>query len=481
MANSLASLKKAMLDAGVSSTAAMNIIDMALKATGKKGKANANDIKKLFNGITSAINDESKKTKKSLKDWVSDIQSVLSEAFQNRYASTEALDNITSSWNNMGDAARDAADGITEAANSIARLKADKNILEYQLKVAVRYGDTLRADALRAQIAEKNQSLTQESNKSNEYFQVLNKDLVSNTDAAIRNREQVRNLVQQYNEYLLSLARTGMSNDDLKKKAVELSKQFLSQGKNMGFAEKDLLSYTSAFQNDFTTVINNLPRDVTLTLASTDPVITAIADFVTKANAELSKITVIGLDGKIITGTDSGATAPAPVVTVNKTPTAAEIKEYRKDKTELAAYKKKKQTTAVKNYITARNNDIKAFETKFGKGYKDGGMVFGAGSSTSDSIPAMLSRGEFVIQASAVNRYGPDFLNALNQMRVSMPASAAVSSAGGSSSSVVYLSPEDRQLLRQAIDRPVALYTENTKIAQSANAGNVILAQRGSK
>jgi hypothetical protein len=66
-------------------------------------------------------------------------------------------------------------------------------------------------------------------------------------------------------------------------------------------------------------------------------------------------------------------------------------------------------------------------------------------------------------------------------MRVSMPASAAVSSAGGSSSSVVYLSPEDRQLLRQAIDRPVALYTENTKIAQSANAGNVILAQRGSK
>jgi uncharacterized protein (DUF305 family) len=463
----------------------MNIIDMALKATGKKGKANANDIKKLFNGITSAINDQSKKTKKSLKDWVSDIQSVLSEAFQNRYASTEALDNITSSWNNMSDAARDAAEGITEVGNSINRLKADKNILEYQLKVAVRYGDTLRADALRAQIAEKNQNITQESSKSTQYFEVLNKTLVGNTEAAIKNREQVRNLAQQYNEYLLSLARTGMSNDDLKKKAVELSKQFLTQGKNMGFAEKDLLSYTSAFQDDFTTVINNLPRDVTLTLASTDPVITAIADFVTKANSELAKITVIGVDGKVYTGTDSGASsAPAPAPTPVDTkvkPTAAQIKEYRKDKTELAAYKKRSQTTAVKKFIAARTAEIKAFETKYGKGYKDGGMVFGPGSSTSDSVPAMLSRGEFVVQASAVNKYGPDFLNALNQMRVSMPASAAVSSAGGSSSSVVYLSPEDRQLLRSAIDRPVALYTENAKIAQSANAGNVILAQRGSK
>jgi hypothetical protein len=44
---------------------------------------------------------------------------------------------------------------------------------------------------------------------------------------------------------------------------------------------------------------------------------------------------------------------------------------------------------------------------------------------------------------------------------------------------MVYLSPEDRALLRAAVDRPIALYTENAKIAQSANAGNVLLAQRG--
>jgi hypothetical protein len=72
-------------------------------------------------------------------------------------------------------------------------------------------------------------------------------------------------------------------------------------------------------------------------------------------------------------------------------------------------------------------------------------------------------------------------MNALNQQRVGFqPASqnSSIESSGGSS--VVYLSPEDRALLRSVVDRPVALYTENTKIAQSANAGNVLLAQRGS-
>jgi hypothetical protein len=43
----------------------------------------------------------------------------------------------------------------------------------------------------------------------------------------------------------------------------------------------------------------------------------------------------------------------------------------------------------------------------------------------------------------------------------------------------VYLSTEDRQLLRAAMDRPIALYTDNATIAKSANDGNSLLAQRG--
>lgn len=52
--------------------------------------------------------------------------------------------------------------------------------------------------------------------------------------------------------------------------------------------------------------------------------------------------------------------------------------------------------------------------TKSGSGFATGGYISGPGTSTSDSIPAMLSNGEFVIKAEAVKRYGTNFLNAVN-------------------------------------------------------------------
>lgn len=47
-----------------------------------------------------------------------------------------------------------------------------------------------------------------------------------------------------------------------------------------------------------------------------------------------------------------------------------------------------------------------------------GGLIRGAGTGTSDSIPAMLSHGEFVQSARAVKFYGPAFMDALNQIRL---------------------------------------------------------------
>lgn len=45
-----------------------------------------------------------------------------------------------------------------------------------------------------------------------------------------------------------------------------------------------------------------------------------------------------------------------------------------------------------------------------------GGEVEGPGTSTSDSIPAMLSDGEYVINAAAVKKVGTDFLDKINKM-----------------------------------------------------------------
>jgi len=48
------------------------------------------------------------------------------------------------------------------------------------------------------------------------------------------------------------------------------------------------------------------------------------------------------------------------------------------------------------------------------KGAAGGGYITGPGTATSDSIPARLSNGEFVMQAAAVDHYGVGFMHALN-------------------------------------------------------------------
>lgn len=47
-----------------------------------------------------------------------------------------------------------------------------------------------------------------------------------------------------------------------------------------------------------------------------------------------------------------------------------------------------------------------------------GGYITGPGSGISDSIPAMLSNGEYVIRASSVDKYGVGFMDALNSGKI---------------------------------------------------------------
>lgn len=67
----------------------------------------------------------------------------------------------------------------------------------------------------------------------------------------------------------------------------------------------------------------------------------------------------------------------------------------------------------------------------FGKGLATGGSVDGPGTGTSDSIPAMLSNGEYVLNAQAVDRLGVSFLNGLNTGRLRGFASGGLVGSGG--------------------------------------------------
>ncbi|MEU2062908.1 hypothetical protein [Streptomyces sp. NPDC013455] len=58
------------------------------------------------------------------------------------------------------------------------------------------------------------------------------------------------------------------------------------------------------------------------------------------------------------------------------------------------------------------------------------GLVRGPGSGTSDSIPALLSNGEYVIKAAAVRQYGTGLLDAINSGRYQAAAGGAGADVG---------------------------------------------------
>ncbi len=64
-------------------------------------------------------------------------------------------------------------------------------------------------------------------------------------------------------------------------------------------------------------------------------------------------------------------------------------------------------------------------------GFASGGYVSGPGSSTSDSIPARLSDGEFVMRAAAVDKFGVGFMDAINNLRIPSAGSPQRFANGG--------------------------------------------------
>jgi TP901 family phage tail tape measure protein len=65
------------------------------------------------------------------------------------------------------------------------------------------------------------------------------------------------------------------------------------------------------------------------------------------------------------------------------------------------------------------------------KHFEPGGAVSGPGTATSDSIPAMLSDGEYVIKAAAVDQYGVPLLHAINSQKFATGGSVQKFNKGG--------------------------------------------------
>jgi TP901 family phage tail tape measure protein len=389
--------------------------------------------------------DDASEALRTVVDYANDLREVFSRAFEIRFGQQQSLDDIAKGWTRISEESNKAREAIIDANAEINELSADRSILKYQLSVAERYKDETRSASIRAKLAKIDGSMTRATDKLADGTAKLSRETEGNSKEAIENRDSILSQIGSYTSLIEMYAKTGFKGEELQGKVRELKEEFIEQAIQAGYSREELEPYITTF-DDIAEAIQKTPRRVDIEFNSN---VSAAQQAVEEYLAKIRE-----------TNTTSTTTFNQDVNTT---------------------YNQR----VITSYETA---DPPSGGGGGGGGgpavrrLSRGGIVRGPGTSTSDSIPAMLSRGEFVVKASAVGAYGVDFMNALNQQKVgSFGASPNSAASGSQGSSVTHLSPEDRALLRAAIDRPVNLYTENAKIASSANAGNVMLAQRGAR
>lgn len=472
----------------------------------------------MFKKIKSVIGSggtAAKKEIKSIFDYMSSISSILSNVTKLAFGFSEATDNAASGWSDTQDRINKAKDSIKSLNEELSGMKVDKQTLEYQLSVATRYGDTKRIAELTAKINKLNGDIAEKQNDIADAQKESSTSLKGMSKESIRNRADIRSRVDDAKALIEAYASTAKANGQLptdaeiKAYAKTVSEGFVRQGVEIGYAASELTDYANLIAGFGKAAAAVTPPNVKVNL---DPVTTAITAYLAKEkstkvsttpstasfdewlaqpkktnlNVEMKPYNIPTLTENLIKLADQ---FPAESY-MNRLymDLARQTNKWRFESSlVLKASKPDYQQYEKMASAFPRNHDMWKYFMDIAARIKalqlaSGGYVQGPGTTTSDSIPAMLSRGEYVVNAASVGKYGVNFMNALNEQRVGMAGYGSSMSAvgvGGASSSVVYLSPDDRALLRAAIDRPINLYTDNAKIAQSANAGNVVLAQRG--
>jgi TP901 family phage tail tape measure protein len=433
---------------------------------------------------------------KTLTDWAGELAQKMNAAFGFRFDKQTAYDAITKKWRDMKKAASDAQKAVKKAQDTINGLKADRATMEYQLSIAVKYGDDIRATKLRADLAKNTTDLADAEDTLKTAQDGVSTELKGNSDAAIKNRSDLQGLLNTYIPYIQALNNSTVAGETAAQKKERVAKAidkvkvaFGAEAEAMGFASGELKTYLDTF-DDFKKIETKSAYDVTVNVNGLGPATRALTEFAAAANgaasaaSDLAKAPKVDLIQKFnLSNMPSGAQIDKAYAW-NQLAVIPGIVEGLKARMEGASSWQQKDSIGktIRQWYDIQTMLVKKLGIKDNSlipAHADGGFISGAGTGTSDSILSRLSNGEFVMRASAVSQYGVGFMNALNQERVRYTPASASSAPTAGGSGLVYLSPEDRALLRAAIDRPITLYADGTRLAQSVNDGNRILAQRG--
>lgn len=243
-------------------------------------------------GGTAAPMKQAEEAIRTVLDYANDLSKVWSRAFDLRFAVGQAQDTITSSFLDIQKRVDDAGQKVRDFQLSIMDLQAagrtlasDRSIVEYYRNIAVAYNDTLRAAELTAKlgqidadIAKNKADLVKAAEDQAKAQNEASMSLVGNSAQAIKNRETIAKLVQEYQKQIEKMASSGMSQAQLAAETERLRQQFITQATQLGFNQAELAKYAAAF-DDVTTAIRSVPRNVNVEITGLGPAQAALKEF----------------------------------------------------------------------------------------------------------------------------------------------------------------------------------------------------------
>lgn len=389
---------------------------------------------------------EAREEVRTLVDYARDLEGVFSRAFEIRWGSAQSMDAIRSSWHQIRDATEEARRKVQEYRAELRDLQATRAVTQYWLGVAESYGDDLRAKELRAELAKNNKDVAETQRNLRAEQDAASKSIQGNSQAAIENRNQLLNLVSQYQGYLASLASSGASQDELARKTEELRQDFIRQGMQLGYSRSDLNLYARSF-DDVKTAIDRVPRNITVR-ANANPAIQALNEL--KARAQDMARSVEGSAGRAqrALGSIGGSGAQSYTAQANRLRYVAQymgqiaIAATMQARAVAAALGGNAVGAAAYTFQGNLAQSLAATYRRAG-GFYTGGYT-GAGGKFEPR--GVVHADEYVFNKKATSFLGPNFLDRMHTMaqRGQMPTLG-----GGGASGVVALDAGTLQALSQ--------------------------------
>lgn len=434
-------------------------------------------------GGASRARKETKTAAEIFEDFLSRLKSALDKALTTWWRSTTAQDNYRKGLNSLKKDVEGTTKKVSDLRKENEKLASDMRKNQQELHdaeffhaVAVKYGDTERAQSTQVDIDEAKQKISEgqskiaDNDKEIATLQAGQFALKGYTEAAIANREALRSLQSQMIGLIEAYAAAGHSTQEIEAYTQSLKQQFIDQVTQLGFNQGEVTELAGAFDS-LTSTIGQVPREVK------------------------EHVTDNGTVGSTQDAIDS---LHSNGVTVPVQPSHSELNvriRYQIDEASYAAA----LNAARMNPLGSQNRTVR---TRSGRnigtlytggllssanslpGFAGGGLLPGRppANPKADNLMATdgkgmfrVRSGEYVISQPAVDFYGKGFMNALNTMQVPVSAGGVYAMGGGDG--LVTINPAQFNQLVKAVSTSIML--DGRSISQSIDNGNMRTGNRG--